>query len=611
MLNVSPTHRPYETLPSLNNPAIPAAAPLPTGETADTARIAAQFGADILAAGLHCGHQVVWVKPERLLELAEFVRSDPALQYEAVVDVSAVDRRDLPIAPGDSRFHTVYQLRAYARKQHLLVACPLADDVQPTVPSLAPMFQGANWPEREVYDLMGITFVGHPDLRRILMPERWPNHPLRKDMPLGGEPVPFTLTWSDPEFESFGKQILPAESVPPSVPPGMNLQNMIINMGPHHPSTHGVLRLAVELDGETVLAVDPDLGYLHSGFEKIAEHRRYKDFLYYTDRMDYLSAMTNNLGFALAVEKLLGIEVPPRAQVIRVIMSELQRIAAHLFWLSTHTLDVSGTGMSLLMYATRERELILDLFELVCGARLTVSYMRVGGVAKDLPPAFFPRIEDFIRIFPQKLDDYEHMVTEGPIFHQRLDGIGMIGRAEAINMGLTGPMLRGSGVDWDLRRDVPYCGYETYEFKVPVSDRGDGYGRYQVRMEEMRQSISILQQALARLPEGAYRTEDRKVTPPQRAEIDLSMEALIHHFKLFTEGFLVPPGMVYQAIESNKGELGYFVYSDGSARPYRCHVRGPSFNNLYAIGHMSKGESLSDIVTNIGSIDIVLGEVDR
>ena len=386
------------------------------------------------------------------------------------------------------------------------------------MPSLAPLFQGANWPEREVYDLMGITFSGHPDLRRILMPERWPNHPLRKDMPLGGEEVPFTLTWSDPEFESLGQQILPAESLPPTLPPGMNPQNMIINMGPHHPSTHGVLRLAVELDGETVLAIDPDLGYLHSGFEKIAEHRRYKDFLYYTDRMDYLSAMTNNLGFALAIEKLLGIEAPPRAQVIRVIMSELQRIAAHLFWLSTHTLDISGTGMSLLMYATRERELILDLFEMVCGARLTVSYMRVGGVAKDLPPAFFPHLEDFIRVFPRRLDDYDSMLTEGPMVHQRLDGIGKLSRAEAINMGLTGPMLRGSGVDWDLRRDVPYCGYETYEFKVPVSDRGDGYGRYQVRMEEMRQSISILQQAVARLPDGDYRIDDRKVTPPQRAE---------------------------------------------------------------------------------------------
>ena len=611
MLNVSPTHRPYETLPSLNNPAIPAVAPLPTGATDDTQRIAARFGADILAAGLHLDQQVVWVKPERLVELAEFVKNDPDLQYGAVVDVSAVDRLQLPIAAGDSRFLTVYQFRSYARKQHLLVACPLADDAQPAVPSLAPLFQGANWPEREVYDLMGITFTGHPDLRRILMPERWPNHPLRKDMPLGGEEVPFTLTWNDPEFESLGQQILPAESLPPTLPPGMNPQNMIINMGPHHPSTHGVLRLAVELDGESVLHIDPDLGYLHSGFEKIAEHRRYKDFLYYTDRMDYLSAMTNNLGFALAVEKLLGIEAPPRAQVIRVIMSELQRIAAHLFWLSTHTLDISGTGMSLLMYATRERELILDLFEMVCGARLTVSYMRVGGVAKDLPPAFFPRLEDFIRVFPRRLDDYDSMLTEGPIVHQRLDGIGKLSRAEVINMGLTGPMLRGSGVDWDLRRDVPYCGYETYEFKVPVSDRGDGYGRYQVRMEEMRQSISILQQAIARLPAGDYRLDDRKVTPPQHAELDISMEALIHHFKLYTEGFLVPPGMAYQAIESNKGELAYFVYSDGSAKPYRCHVRGPSFNNLYAVGPMSRGESLSDIVTNIGSIDIVLGEVDR
>ena len=611
MLNVSPLHRDYETLPGLNNPEIPAVAPLPTGSTEDVDRIVERFGETLLAAGEHAGQQVVYVAPEDLRTVVEFVKNDDKLAYEALVDVSSVDRAQLPITTGDARFHTVYQLRSYTRKKHLMLVCPLENSDTPTAPSLTPIFAGANWPEREVWDLMGIRFDGHPDMRRILMPEHWPYHPLRKEIPLGGEEVPFTLTWDDPQFETLGHQILPAESIAPALPPGMSLENMVINMGPHHPSTHGVLRLAVELDGETVVSIDPDLGYLHSGFEKTGENKRYKDFVYYTDRMDYLSGMNNNLGYVLAVEKLLGVEIPERAQVIRVIMGELQRIASHLFWLSTHVLDVSGTGMSLLMYATRERERILDLFEMACGARLTVSYIRVGGVWKDLPPAFLGKLNDFLETMPHYIDEYDEMLTDGPLWRERLEGIGVLTRDEVINMGLTGPMLRGSGVDWDLRRDMPYSGYENYDFKVPVATEGDCYARYVVRMEEMRQSLRIIRQAVANLPDGPYKTEDRKVSLPPRAELDTSMEALIHHFKLVTEGFHVKPGMLYHGLESSKGEIGYFVYSDGSGKPYRLHVRGPSFNNLYAVNHMSQGHMLSDIVTNIGSIDIVLGEVDR
>lgn len=609
MLDVAPRVRQYEILPSLQPPGIPAVAPLPTGESEDTRRIAERFGDAVLAAGLHHGQQVVYIKPEQLVALAEFAKTDPRLRYETLIDVSAVDRSELPVS--DHRFHTVYQLRSYSRKQHLMIVCPLDDGEEPTAPSLTGVYSGATWPEREVWDLMGIRFAGHPDPRRILMPENWPNHPLQKQVPLGGEEVPFTLTWEDPEFESLGKQILEAKSAPPKLPPGMSLEHMVINLGPHHPSTHGVLRLVVELDGETVVNVDADLGYLHSGFEKTGENKRYKDFVYYTDRMDYLTAMSNNLGYCLAVEKLLGVEIPPRAQALRVIMAELQRIASHLFWLSTHVLDVSGTGMSLLMYATRERERILDLFEMVCGARLTVGYMRIGGVSRDIPPAFLPHLEEFLKIMPEQIDDYERMLTHGPLWSERLIGIGKITREEALDMGLTGPMLRGSGVDWDLRRDAPYSGYENYDFKVPVANEGDCYARYLVRMEEMRQSLRIIRQAVDNLPDGPYRAEDRKITPPPRAELDISMEALIHHFKLMTEGFHVPPGMAYQGIESSKGELGFFIYSDGTARPYRLHVRGPSFNNLYAISKMSKGHMLSDVITNIGSIDIVLGEVDR
>ena len=610
LLNVSPVDRLYETLPNLDDINIPARAPQPDGETGDTRAIAAEFGDRILAAGLQRDLPFVHVAPADLRDLVAWLR-DGELAYTTLIDVTSVDLSELPDPDPDTRFQTVYLLRSLTRHKALFIVCPLPGGDDAEAPSLAELFPGAIWPEREVMDLMGIRFANHPDPRRILMPAAWPNHPLRKDVPLGGEDVPFSLTWDHPEFDGLGDQVLDPESLPPDLPPGMNRQNMILNMGPHHPSTHGVLRLVVELDGERVVNVDPDLGYLHSGFEKTGEHRRYKDFVYYTDRMDYLSAMNNNLGYVLAVEGMLGLEIPARAQAIRVIMSEMQRIASHLFWLSTHVLDISGNGMSLLMYATRERERILDLFEMVCGARLTTSYIRIGGVWKDLPEAFLGALSEFCDLFPGRVDEYRDLVKDSPIWRTRLEGVGLVGREEALALGLTGPMLRGSGVDWDLRRDQPYTGYEQYEFDVPTSDRGDGFGRYEIRMEEMRQSIRIIRQALDRLPDGPYRSDDRKVSPPPRTELDVSMESLIHHFKLFTEGFKVPPGMYYHGIEASKGELGFFIYSDGSGKPYRLHVRGPSFNNLYAIGGMSKGLMLSDIITNIGSIDIVLGEVDR
>ncbi len=614
-LDVAPVVRSYETQRTLNPPGIPALAPMPAGETDDTRRICEQFGEDIVAAGLHNGNQVVLVEPGQLKALATFLRDEPDLKYETLIDVTSVDRSRLPL-DGEARFQTVYQFRSYSRNQHLTVIADCGTDPGdngeiPHIDSLTGVYRGAEWPEREVYDLMGIRFDGHPDLRRILMPKNWPNHPLQKQAPLGGEEVPFTFTWDDPEFETLGSQILPAESTVPDLPPGMSRQNMVINMGPHHPSTHGVLRLVVEMDGERIVSIDPDLGFLHSGFEKTGENKRYKDFVYYTDRMDYLSAMSNNLGYCLTIEHMLGLEIPERAQVIRVIMAEMQRIASHLFWLATHVLDVSGTGMSLLMYATRERERILDLFEMACGARLTVSYIRIGGVWQDLPDAFVSELKDFLRVLPQKISEYEAMVTEAPLWQERLTGIGFISGDDALSMGLTGPMLRGSGIDWDLRRDRPYSGYEAYKFEVPTSDSGDCYGRFKIRLEEMRQSVRILEQAVDNLPSGLYKSNNRKVALPPRAELDVSMEALIHHFKLMTEGFHVAPGYFYHGIENSKGELGFFVYSDGSAKPYRLHVHGPSFNNLYAIDHISRGEMLSDVVTNIGSIDIVLGEVDR
>ncbi len=568
-----------------------------------------RFPDAVVATEAFRGDQIVTVRADRWLDVARFLRDDPEMRFNLLVDVTSYDRLKLGQSP---RFVAVYQLHSIPYNRRLRVQVPAPDDANPTVPSVVSIWPTANWHEREVYDLMGIRFEGHPNLKRILMPPNWEGHPLRKDYPLGGEPVPFTVNWSNPEFEHLGRQILKPEFPPEEIPKGMDPErHIIVNMGPQHPSTHGVLRLIVELEGETVVRVEPDLGYLHSGFEKQAEHVRYKDFVYYTDRMDYTQAMNNNLGYVLAVEKLLGIEAPPRAQAIRVIMSELQRLAAHLLWLGTHSMDLAGVGLSLMMYAFREREAILDMFEMVCGARLTVSYIRIGGVWQDIPPAFERRLREFLEYMPRRIDEYERMLTDNPIWKKRTIGVGKLSAEQAIALGVTGPMLRATGVPYDVRRVRPYCGYENYDFEVVTATDGDAYARYLVRIGEMRQSLRIIQQALDGLPDGPYQVPNPKVTPPPRERLDVSMEALIHHFKLWTEGIKPPPGQVYHSIENQKGEYGIFIVSDGSNMPYRVHVRGPSFVNLQALDPMSRGGLVADLITNIGSIDIVLGEVDR
>ncbi|HEY80048.1 MAG TPA: NADH dehydrogenase (quinone) subunit D [Anaerolineae bacterium] len=579
-------------------------------ETIDVLR--QQFPDAVLDRGDASGAPSVTVASERLLEIGRFLRDEQG--FDLLSNLTVVDQLKLPEAQKhtDARFLGVYHLRSVARDGELIqIKTPLPGGDNPVAPSLTGIWPAANWHEREAYDLFGVRYEGHPDLRRILMPDDWPGHPLRKDMPLGGERVPFSVTWDDDEFKMLGRQIMQPEQTPQALPKGMDGTHMVVNMGPQHPSTHGVLRLIVELDGERIKNVEPDIGYLHSGFEKQGENVRYKDFVYYTDRMDYVSAMQNNLSYVLTVERLLGVEAPPRAQVIRVIMAELQRIAGHLVWLGTHALDISGTGHALLMYAFREREEILDLFEMACGARLTTSYMRVGGVSDDLPPAFIPRMREFLDYMDARLDEYRAMLDKNPLWRKRLEGVGPLSKRDAIAMGITGPMLRGSGVAYDLRRAQPYCGYDQYEFDIPTSELGDSYGRYLVRMAEMKQSVRILRQAADMLPEGDYLLDDPKIAPPKRDLLDQSMEALIHHFKLYTEGVRPRPGEVYRAIEAPKGEMGFYIISDGSAHPYRLRIRTPSFANLQSIAMLSKEHLFSDLVVIIGTIDIVLGDVDR
>ncbi|MCB8920807.1 MAG: NADH dehydrogenase (quinone) subunit D [Ardenticatenaceae bacterium] len=386
-------------------------------------------------------------------------------------------------------------------------------------------------------------------------------------------------------------------------------EHMLLSMGPQHPSTHGVLRLLVELDGETVVNLAPDIGFLHTGVEKTMESKTFTKGLVLTDRMDYLSPMSNNLGYILAVEKLLGVEVPPRAQAIRVILTELARISSHLVWLGTHALDLAA--MTVFLYCFREREYILDLFEMVSGQRMMVSYFRPGGLWRDLPEDFIPAVRHFLDFFPSRLADYEALLTNNPIFLNRTKGVGVISAEDAVSWGLTGPSLRASGVKWDIRKAQPYCGYEQYEFDVPTQTEGDVYSRYLCRIQEFHESLHILEQALDKLPDGPIRIDDRKIVPPPRSELGHSMEAVIHHFKLWTEGFKAPNGFVYQSVESPRGEFGVYLRGDGGPNPARVHFRAPSYVNLASLPKMAKNLFVADLVAIIGSIDIVLGEIDR
>ena len=386
-------------------------------------------------------------------------------------------------------------------------------------------------------------------------------------------------------------------------------RTLVLNMGPQHPSTHGVLRLVLEIDGETIVRLHPEVGYLHTGIEKTCEAKFYQQVVPLTDRIDYLCPLTNNLTYCLAVEKLLALEIPPKAQWMRVLLNELTRINSHLVWLGTHAMDIGA--MTVFLYCFREREDVLRMFEMVSGQRMMTSYFRIGGLALEPPLGFFEKVKSFADRFLGNVDEYEGLLTGNPIFLMRTKGIARLSAEDAVALGATGPTLRGSGVDIDLRRDAPYTGYENFKFNVPLGKDGDVFTRYIIRVQELRESIGIVQQALAGMPEGPIKADAPKVVLPDREKMKTQMEALIYHFKIITEGFTVPEGEVYQAVESPRGEMGYYVVSDGTAKPYRVHMRGPSFANLQVLSKMCEGQLIADVIAAIGSIDVVLGDIDR
>ncbi len=550
-----------------------------------------QFPDAILDVSSFQGEMTIVVKKEDILPICRFFYDDPDLAFDYLTDICGVDY------PGrEKRFEVVYHLYSMKRNKRLRIKASVGE--AEAISTVESVWKAANWLEREVYDMLGVSFDGHSDLRRILTWEGYDGHPLRKDFPLRGE--------------DFGHYEIPTElpDVVPTLPDEVEGERyMTLNMGPQHPATHGVLRLVLRLDGEVIADAVPYMGHLHRGVEKLAENMTYHQALVLTDRLDYTAGISNNLAYILAVEKLVGIEVPKRAQYIRVMLAEMQRLAAHLLWLATHALDMGA--MTVLFYTFRERETVLDILEHVTGARLTPSFLRVGGLAADLPDGIEEKIKAFLDDFPRRIHEYETLLTKNIIWLKRTKDVGIISAEEVINWGLTGPVLRGSGVKWDVRKAFPYSSYDEFDFEIPIGEKGDVYDRYMVRLEEMRQSARIIRQALDRLPDGEVNCYDPKVAPPEKELVGKEINALIRHFKLMSEGISPPPGEVYASTENPKGELGWYLMSDGSNHPYRYHIRTPSFVNLAALPEMIKGHLVADVVAVIGSIDIVLGEIDR
>lgn len=546
----------------------------------------------------------------RIVEIARFLHDDPMACFDHLTDICSADYPDAP-----QRFEVIYQLLSLPRGKRIRLKARVHDD-NPTIDSVTGIWRGAGFLEREVYDMMGIRFIGHPDLRRILLPDDYAEgHPLRKDFPTEGRgwrsqfdfiPRLDEAPTEQVEFSAEEKRRFLSE---PDASSGNRREELLLNMGPQHPSTHGVVRVVLELDGERIVKATPDLGYLHRGVEKLAEGLAYMQIIPHTDRLDYVCAMANNYAYVRTVEKLLCITVPERAEYIRTIVAEMQRILGHLFWLGAQALDIGA--MTVFFWTFRERETLLDMFEKLCGARLTLNYYRIGGVDSDFTPELVARLKTFLDTFPQMLSEYDSLLASNRIWLGRTKNIAVISGEDAVNFGLTGPSLRGSGVAYDVRKMEPYGVYHRVDWEVPVGKNGDTYDRYWIRVEEMRQSSRIIAQCLDQMPQGPIIADIPQYIPPPKPQVMRDMESLIHHFIIFTQGFKPPKAETYCATEAPKGELGFFIISDGSPRPYRLKIRSPSFVHMGAFDHMARGYLISDIITIFGTYDIVMGECDR
>jgi NADH-quinone oxidoreductase subunit C/D len=568
-----------------------------------------KLGPAAVAQDSHDHIPTFWVAKELLPSFLRFLKEEIEQPYKMLYDLSAIDERMRVHRDGQpaSDFTVVYHLLSFERNEYLRIKVALAEG-RLSMPTITHIWPAANWYEREVWDMFGIAFEGHPHLERILMPNSWTGHPLRKEHPARAtEMGPYHLSREKEDAEQEALRFRPEEW-------GMRRERdgsdfLFLNLGPQHPGTHGVLRIALQLDGEEIVDAIPQIGFHHRGAEKMGERQSWHSYIPYTDRVDYLGGVMNNLAYLTAVEKLAGIDVPPRAQVIRVMLSELFRIISHLVWYGTFAQDLGQ--MSPVFFTFNDRERAFVIVEAITGARMHPAWFRIGGVAADLPKGWQNLFLDFIRYLPPRLIEYDRTIMRNAIFKGRTQGIGAFTVDEAIEWGVTGANLRACGLEWDFRKKQPYSGYEHFAFDIPTASKGDCYARAAVRIEEMRQSLRIIEQCVKNMPEGPYKSDHHLTTPPIKERTMHDIETLITHFLGVSWGPVLPPGEALGAIEATKGNNGYYLVSDGSTVSYRTRIRTPSFAHIQTLPFLSRGLTISDLVVILGSLDFVLADVDR
>lgn len=569
-----------------------------------------RFGAaTITPQTTHDDVPTLWVSRDHVRDVLRYLKTAVERPYRMLYDLTAIDERVRAHRPDqpDSDFTAVYHLLSYERNADIRIKVALQGDF-PAMHSVVDLWPAANWYEREVWDMFGITFEGHPHLRRILMPPTWSGHPLRKEHPARATDMePFRLPEEKEAVEQQALQFRPEDW-------GMTRQGedtdfLFLNVGPQHPGTHGVLRIVLQLDGERIVDALPDIGYHHRGAEKMGERQSWHTYIPYTDRIDYLGGVMNNLPYVLAVEQLAGIEVPDRVKVIRIMLAELFRLASHLVWYGTFAQDVGA--LSPVFYMFTDREHLFRLIEAICGGRMHPNWFRIGGVAQDLPRGWDGLVRDFLKYLPPRLTEYDQLVMRNRIFKARTQGVGSYTLDEAVEWGVTGPGLRACGFDWDFRKRRPYSGYEQFEFDIPTAQRGDCYDRAVVRVAEMRQSLRIIEQCVNNMPAGPYKSDHPLTTPPLKERTMHDIETLIAHFLSVSWGPVIPPGEAFVGIEATKGNNGYYLISNGSTMPYRVRIRTPSFPHLQMLPLISRGGMIPDLLAILGSLDFVLADVDR
>jgi NADH-quinone oxidoreductase subunit C/D len=574
-----------------------------------TQEISDRFGPAVVAQDTHDRIPTFWVAKDRVSPLLRFLKEEVDQPYKMLYDLSAIDERMRAHRDGQpaSDFTVVYHLLSFDRNEYVRVKAALAEDLL-SLPSITDIWPSANWYEREVWDMFGIVFDGHPHLQRLLMPDSWVGHPLRKEHPARAtEMGPYQLPPDKELAEQEALRFRPEEWGMTRERDGSDF--MFLNLGPQHPGTHGVLRIALQLDGEEIVDAIPQIGFHHRGAEKMGERQSWHTYIPYTDRVDYLGGVMNNLAYLTAVEKLAGITVPPRAQVIRVMLAELFRIISHLVWYGTFAQDLGQ--MSPVFFTFNDRERAFSIVDAITGARMHPAWFRIGGVAADLPKGWDKMFLDFINYLPPRLIEYDRTVMRNFIFKARTKGVGSFTVDEAIEWGVTGPNLRACGLGWDFRKRQPYSGYEQFQFEIPTAQNGDCYDRAVVRIEEIRQSLRIIEQCVRNMPEGPYKSDHPLATPPVKDRTMHDIETLITHFLSVSWGPVLPAGEALGAIEATKGNNGYYLVSDGSTVSYRTRIRTPSFAHVQTLPVLSRGLMIPDLVVILGSLDFVLADIDR